>query len=114
LVPAREKAGLGLTADELGRVVGRFVEGDGRHQVIRGRLDGDRSMDDLKRTSRNVTTSVKKTARGLDGTDFNDQVGNAGDEIRKDLGNLGDDIREARREQVGPRDHPAARPKQTV
>jgi hypothetical protein len=53
-----------------------------------------------------VKTEVKKTARGIDGTDFKDQVGNAGDEIGKDLGNLGDDIRKAGREPEGPRDDP--------
>ena len=64
-------------------------------------------MDEAKRTYRDVKTDVKKTARGIDGTDFKDQVGNAGDEIGKDLGNLGDDIRKAGREPEGPRDDPS-------
>ena len=46
-------------------------------------------MDQVKRTYRTVKTDVKKTARGVDGTDFKDQVGNAGDEVGKDLGQPG-------------------------
>ena len=49
-------------------------------------------MYEAKRTYRDVKTDVKKTARGIDCTDFKDQVGNAGDEIGKNLGNTGDDV----------------------
>lgn len=71
-------------------------------------------MDEAKRTYRDVKTDIKKAARGIDGTDFKDQVGNAGDEIGKNLGNAGDDVREAGREPKGPRDDPAATPKRTT
>ena len=54
-------------------------------------------MDNAKSTYRGVKTDIKKTARGLDGTDLKDQVGNAGDAASKDLGNLGDDVRTAGR-----------------
>ena len=67
-------------------------------------------MDQAKRTYRNVKTDVKKTARGIDGTDPKDHVGNAGDEVGKDLGNLGDDVRKAGREPEGPRDDPTTTP----
>ena len=46
-------------------------------------------MDNVKSTYRDVKTEVKETARGLDGTDLKDWVGNAGDEASKNLGNLG-------------------------
>jgi hypothetical protein len=59
-------------------------------------------MDEAKRTDRTVKTAVKKAARGIDGTDVKDQVGNAGDEAGKDLGNLGDDVRRAGSEPEGP------------
>jgi hypothetical protein len=52
-------------------------------------------MDEVKHTYRDVETVVKKTVRGIDGTDLRDRVGNAGDEARKNLGNLGDDVRRA-------------------
>ena len=52
-------------------------------------------MDNVKSTYRDVKTEVKKTARGLDGTDLKDRVGNARDEASKNLGNLGDDVRTA-------------------
>jgi uncharacterized protein YukE len=89
-------------------------EGDGRRQVVRDRLEGDASMDQVKRTYRTVKTNVKKTARGVDGTDIKDQVGNAGDEIGKNLGNTGDDVREAGRESKDPGDDPAATPERTM
>jgi len=54
-------------------------------------------MDDVKRTYRTVKTALKKSARGLDGTDLKDRVGNAGDTALADLGNLGDDVRTASR-----------------
>ena len=54
-------------------------------------------MGDVKSTYRDVKTELKKTSRGLDGTDLKDRVGNAGDEASKDLGNLGDDVRTAGR-----------------
>jgi len=54
-------------------------------------------MDDVKHTYRTVKTALKKSARGLDGTDLKDRVGNAGDAARADLGNLGDDVRTAGR-----------------
>jgi hypothetical protein len=41
-------------------------------------------MDEVKRTYRYVKTDVNKTARGIDGTDPKDYVGNAGDGIGKD------------------------------
>jgi len=74
------------------------------------RLEGDGSVDKVKRTYRDVKTDVKKTARGVDGTDLKDRVGNAGDEARKDLGNLGDDVRKAGREPEGRRGDPATTP----
>jgi hypothetical protein len=52
-------------------------------------------MNDFKSTYRAVKVHLKKTARGVGGTDLNDKVGNVGDEARKDLGNLGDDVRTA-------------------
>jgi predicted phage gp36 major capsid-like protein len=94
--------------------VARDSEGDGRRQVVRDQLEGDASMDQVKRTYRNVKTDLKKTSRGIDGTDFKDQVGNAGDEIGKDLGNLGDDVRKAGRQPEGPRDDPATTPEPTM
>jgi hypothetical protein len=78
------------------------------------RKEGDASMDEAKRTYRTVKTDVKKTARGVDGTDFKDQVGNAGDEIGKNLGNTGDDVREAGREPKGPRDDPVTPPERPM
>jgi hypothetical protein len=77
-------------------------------------MEGDGSMDEVKRTYRDVETNVKKGVRGIDGTDFKDQVGNAGDEARKDLGNLGDDLRKAGREPEGPRGEPATTPERTM
>jgi hypothetical protein len=71
-------------------------------------------MDEAKRTYRDVKTDVKKTARGIDGTDFKDQVGNAGDEIGKDLGNLGDDVRTAGREPAGSSGEPVPTPERTM
>jgi len=59
-------------------------------------------MDEVKRTYRDVETSVKKGLRGIDGTDPNGYVGNTRDELGKDLGNLGDDVRRAGRESEGP------------
>jgi len=53
-------------------------------------------MDEAKRTYREVKTQIRKIARGANGTDLKDRVGNAGDEASKDLGNLGDDVRKAR------------------
>ena len=76
--------------------------------------EGDGSMDEAKRTYRNVKTDVKKTARGIDGTDFKDQVGNAGDEVGKDLGNLGDDVRKAGREPETPGGEPRTTPEPTM
>jgi hypothetical protein len=65
-----------------------------RHDVRDGaRQDGD--MDEVKRTYRQVETGGKKAARGVDGTDLKDRVGNAGDAARRNLGNLGDDVRRA-------------------
>jgi hypothetical protein len=77
-------------------------------------MEGDGSMDEVKRTYRDVETDVKKTARGIDGTDPKDHVGNAGDEIGKDLGNLGDDIRKAGRDPAGPRGDPATSPERPM
>ena len=71
-------------------------------------------MDEAKRTYRDVKTDIKKAARGIDGTDPKDQVGNAGDEIGKDLGNTGDDVRKAGRERKVPGDDPAATPEPTM
>jgi len=71
-------------------------------------------MDQVKRTYRTVKTDVKKAGRGIDGTDFKDQVGNAGDEIGKNLGNTGDDVRKADREPKGPADDPAASPERPM
>jgi hypothetical protein len=65
-------------------------------------------VDDLKHGYRDVKTEVKKTARGIDGTDTKDRIGNAGNELDKDLGNLGDDIRKAGRTPEVPGDRPAA------
>ncbi len=67
-------------------------------------------MGEVERTYRDVRTDLKKAARGIDGTDFRDQVGNPGDEVPKDLGNLGDDVRKARREPKAPRSVPATTP----
>ncbi len=53
-------------------------------------------MDEAKRTYREVKVQTRKIARGANGTDLKDRVGNAGDEASKDLGNLGDDVRKAR------------------
>jgi len=71
-------------------------------------------MDEAKRTYRDVKTDIKKAARGIDGTDFKDQVGNAGDEIGKDLGNLGDDVRKAGREPAGSSGDPASTHERTM
>lgn len=71
-------------------------------------------MDEVKRTYRDVETDLKKTTRGIDGTDFKDHVRNAGDEVRKDLGNLGDDVHKAGRELDGRRDDPALTPERTT
>jgi hypothetical protein len=46
-------------------------------------------MPDVERTYREIKTELKKTARGIDGTDLKDRVGNAGDEATKQLGNPG-------------------------
>ena len=70
----------------------------------------DGSMKDVKRTYRAVKTAVRKSARGVDGTDLKDRVGNAGDEARKNLGNLGDDVRTAGRQPEG-RGDPAPTPR---
>jgi hypothetical protein len=51
------------------------------------------TMDEVKRTYRDVETETKKNVRGIDGTDVKDAIGNAGDEVRKDVGNAGDDLR---------------------
>jgi hypothetical protein len=58
-------------------------------------------MADVKHTYRTVKTAVKKSARGVNGTDFKDRIGNAGDAARADLGNLGDDVRTAGRKAKG-------------
>jgi hypothetical protein len=58
-------------------------------------------MDDVKGTYRTVKTALKKSARGMDGTDLKDRIGNAGDAARADLGNLGDDVRTAGRKPKG-------------
>ena len=71
-------------------------------------------MDEVKRTYRDVETNVKKAARGIDGTDSKDYVGNAGDEIGKDLGNLGDEVRNAGRDTEGPRSDPATSPERPM
>jgi hypothetical protein len=71
-------------------------------------------MDEAKRTYRDVKTDIKKAVRGIDGTDFKDQVGNAGDEIGKDLGNTGDDVRKAGREPESPGDDPVSTPERTM
>jgi hypothetical protein len=74
-------------------------------------------MDEAKHTYRTVKTNLKKTARGIDGIDFKDQVGNAADAVGKDLGNLGntgDDVRKAGREPKGPGDNPAPTPDRTM
>jgi len=85
-----------------------------QHPVLRDGREGDESMDKVKRTYRNVETDLKKTARGINGTDPKDYVGNAGDEVRKDLGNLGDDVRRVGREPEGPRGEPATTPEPTM
>lgn len=64
-------------------------------------------MDDAKHTYRDVKTEVKETARGVDGTDLKDDLGNAGDEVGKDLGNVGDDIRHAANEPKTGKTEPA-------
>ena len=71
-------------------------------------------MDEAKRTYRDVKTDMKKAARGIDGTDPKDYIGNAGDEIGKDLGNLGDGVREAGREPEGPGGDPVPTPERTM
>jgi hypothetical protein len=71
-------------------------------------------MDDVKRTYRDITTKVRKSARGVDGTDLKDRVGNAGDAARTELGNLGDDVRTAGRERRHPRGDPPATPEQST
>ena len=71
-------------------------------------------MDEAKRTYRDVKTDIKKAVRGIDGTDFKDQVGNAGDEIGKDLGNTGDAVRKAGREPAGSRGDPTPTPERTM
>ena len=55
-------------------------------------------MDEIKQGYREGEVDAKKAARGVDGEDLADKVGNAGDEVRKDLGNLGDDVSEAARD----------------
>jgi hypothetical protein len=67
-------------------------------------------MKDVKRTYRTVKTAVKQSARGVDGTDLKDRLGNAGDTARDDLGNLGDDVRTADRAAKGSRRDPAPKP----
>ena len=67
-------------------------------------------MDQAKRTYRDAKTDIKKAARGVDGADLKDQVGNAGDEIGKDLGNMGDDVRTGGWKPRGPGDDPAPTP----
>jgi hypothetical protein len=70
-----------------------------RHRRITSlRSHQETIVDDAKHTYRDVKTEVKETARGLDGTDLKDHLGNAGDEARKDLGNVGDDVRHASQE----------------
>jgi hypothetical protein len=71
-------------------------------------------MDQVKRTYRTVKTDLKKTARGIDGTDFKDQVGNAGDEAGEKLGNLGDDVRRAGRQPEGPQGNPNVTPERPM
>ena len=71
-------------------------------------------MDDVKHTYRDIKTTVRKSARGVDGTDLRDRVGNAGDEARKDLGNLGDDVRTAGREQEHPTGDQDTTPKRST
>src|SRR5664280_1724550 len=51
---------------------------------LRDELEGAGSMDQVKRTYRTVKTDLKKTARGIDGTDVKDQVGNAGGRGRRE------------------------------
>jgi len=71
-------------------------------------------MDQVKRTYRTVKTDLRKTARGSDGTDFKDQVGNAGDEAGRKLGNLGDDVRRAGRQPKGRQGGPNATPERPM
>jgi hypothetical protein len=71
-------------------------------------------MDDVKHTYRDIRTNVRKSARGVDGTDLKDRVGNAGDTARTELGNLGDDVRTAGRERGHPQGDPAATPEQST
>ena len=67
-------------------------------------------MDNVKHTYRTVKTAVKKSARGMDGTDLKDRIGNTGDAARSGLGNLGDDVRKAGREPKGGRGGQAPTP----
>jgi len=39
-------------------------------------------MEAVKRAYRTVKTALKKSARGVDGMDLKDRVGNAGDAVR--------------------------------
>jgi hypothetical protein len=71
-------------------------------------------MDQVKRTYRTVKTDLKKTARGSDGTDLKDQVGNGGDEAGRKLGNLGDDVRRAGQQPKGRKGGPNATPERPV
>jgi hypothetical protein len=41
-------------------------------------------MDEVKKGYREGEVDAKKAARGVDGEDLGDKVGNAGDEVRKD------------------------------
>jgi hypothetical protein len=86
---------------------------DGIPSPVLGR-EGEWLMDEAKRTYRDVKNDIKKAARGIDGTDTKDYVGNAGDEVGKDLGNLGDDIRRAGRQADGPGGEPDATPEPTM
>jgi hypothetical protein len=95
-------------------VVRTEVGGDAAGTVLLEGREGVESMDEVKRTYRDVETDLKKTARDVDGTDPTDRVGNAGDEARKDLGNMGDDVRKAGREPEGPRGDPATTPEPTM
>jgi hypothetical protein len=85
-------------------------DADARHPVVGDRLEGEGSMDDVKHTYRTVKTALKTSARGLDGTDLKDRIGNAGDSDRNDLGNLGDDVRTAGRKPRGRSAHTPERP----
>ncbi len=71
-------------------------------------------MDDAKRTYRDIKTNVRKAARGVDGTDLKDRVGNAGDAARTELGNLDDDVRTASRERGHPQGDPVTTPRQST